>query len=107
MLNTTRDHIKRLSASEVITLALSLRAVVVARSVEYVEYERSFLRDAQRFSLFSQLFFSVFPDAWGGRVLHPSSLGQEAAEEAQALRMELLRQEIIPEFGSEIWRRCS
>jgi hypothetical protein len=53
MLNTTRDHIKRLSASEVITLALSLRAVVVARSVEYVEYERSFLRDAQRFSLFS------------------------------------------------------
>jgi hypothetical protein len=56
----------------------------------------------------SSLSCFVFPGAWGGgRVLHPSSLGQEAAEEAQALRMELLRQEIIPEFGSEIWRRCS
>jgi hypothetical protein len=64
-----RDHIKRLSASEVIhACAAALRAVVVARSVEYVEYveyERSFLRDAQRFSLFTQLFFSVFPGAWG------------------------------------------
>jgi hypothetical protein len=61
-----RDHIKRLSASEVIhACAAALRAVVVARSVEYVEYERSFLRDAQRFSLFSQLFFSVFPGVGG------------------------------------------
>jgi hypothetical protein len=61
-----------------------------------------------RASLSSLSCFSLFFLArGGGRVLHPSSLGQEAAEEAQALRMELLRQEIIPEFGSEIWRRCS
>jgi hypothetical protein len=74
------ESIKRLSDSEVITLALF-------QQLRGVESERSFLRDAQRF------FSHLFPGVVG---LHPSSLHRRVRKLRRYL--ELLRREIIPEL---------
>lgn len=83
LLNPRAQHyesIKRLSDSEVITLALF-------QQLRGVESERSFLRDAQRF------FSHLFPGVVG---LHPSSLHRRVRKLRRYL--ELLRREIIPEL---------
>lgn len=74
------ESIKRLSDSEVITLAL-------LQQLRGVESERSFLRDAERF------FSHLFPGIAG---LHPSSLHRRVRK----LRgfLEPLRREILPEL---------
>jgi hypothetical protein len=77
------ESIKRLSDSEVITLALF-------QHLRGVESERSFLRDAQRF------FPHLFPGVAG---LHPSSFNRRVRK----LRcyLEPLRLEILPELVGE------
>jgi hypothetical protein len=74
------ESIKRLSDSEVITLAL-------LQQLRGVESQRSFLRDAERF------FSHLFPGIAG---LHPSSLHRRVRK----LRgfLEPLRREILPEL---------
>ena len=77
------ESIKRLSDSEIITLALF-------QQLRGVESERSFLRDAQRF------FSHLFPGVVG---LYPSSFNRRVRK----LRgfLEPLRQEILPEIVGE------
>jgi hypothetical protein len=74
------ESLKRLSDSEVITLALF-------QQLRGVESERSFLRDAQRF------FAYLFPGVAG---LHPSSFHRRVRKLRRFL--ELLRREIVPEL---------
>src|SRR5215211_2587008 len=74
------ESIKRLSDSEVITLAL-------LQQLRGVESERSFLRDAQRF------FSHLFPGVVG---LHPSSLHRRVRK--LRLFFEPLRREIVREL---------
>ena len=74
------ESIKRLSDSEVITLAL-------LQQLRGVESERSFLRDAQRF------FSHLFPGVVG---LHPSSLHRRVRKLRRF--MEPLRREIVSEL---------
>jgi hypothetical protein len=75
------EAIKRLSDSEVITLALF-------QPLRGVESCRSFLRDAQRF------FSHLFPGVVG--LLHPSSLHRRMRKLRRFL--EPLRREILPEL---------
>ena len=88
------ESIKRLSDSEIVTLALF-------QQLRGVEGERPFLRDAQR--SFSRLFPGVV-------VLHPSSLNRRVRKLGRFL--EPLRREILPELVGEgprpsSWtRRC-
>ena len=77
------ESLKRLSDSEVITLALF-------QQLRGVESERSFLRDAQRF------FSHLFPGIAG---LHPSSLHRRVRKLRRFL--EPLRREILPELVGE------
>ena len=77
------EAIKRLSDSEVITLAL-------LQQLRGVESERSFLRDAQRF------FSHLFPGVAG---LHPSSFNRRVRKLRRFL--EPLRREILPELVGE------
>jgi hypothetical protein len=77
------ESIKRLSDSEVITLALF-------QQLRGVESERSFLRDAKRF------FSHLFPGVAG---LHPSSLNRQMRKLRRFL--EPLRREILPELVGE------
>jgi hypothetical protein len=77
------ESIKRLSDSEVITLALF-------QQLRGVESERSFLRDAQRF------FSHLFPGIAG---LHPSSLHRRVRKLRHFL--EPLWREILPELVGE------
>jgi hypothetical protein len=77
------ESIKRLSDSEVITLALF-------QQLRGVESERSFLRDAQRF--FSHLFPGVVR-------FHPSSFNRRVKKLRRYL--EPLRREILPELTGE------
>ena len=81
------ESIKRLSDSEVLTLAL-------LQQLRGVESERSFLRDVQRF------FSHLFPGVVG---LHPSSLHRRV----RSLRrfLEPLRRAILGELWWEIPRR--
>ncbi len=74
------ESIKRLSDSEIITLALF-------QQLRGVESERSFLRDAQRF------FSHLFPGVVG---LHPSSLHRRVRKLRRYL--EPLRREILPDL---------
>ncbi len=74
------ESLKRLSDSEVITLALF-------QQLRGVESERSFLRDAQRF------FSHLFPGVTG---LHPSSLHRRVRKLRRFL--EPLRREVVPEL---------
>jgi hypothetical protein len=74
------ESLKRLSDSEVLTLALF-------QQLRGVESCRSFLRDAQRF------FSHLFPGVVG---LHPSSLHRRVRKLRRFL--ELLRREILPEL---------
>ncbi len=74
------ERLKRLSDSEVITLAL-------LQQLRGVESERSFLRDAERF------FSHLFPGVVG---LHPSSLHRGVRKLRRFL--EPLRREIVPEL---------
>ena len=74
------ESIKRLSDSEVITLAL-------LQQLRGVESERSFLRDAQRF------FSHLFPGVVG---LHPSSLHRRVRKLRRFL--EPLRREVVREL---------
>jgi hypothetical protein len=74
------ESLKRLSDSEVITLAL-------LQQLRGVESERSFLRDAQRF------FSHLFPGVVG---LHPSSLHRRVRKLRRFL--EPLRREILSEL---------
>src|SRR3954451_11606027 len=75
--------LKRLSDSEVITLALF-------QQLRGVESERSFLRDAERF------FSHLFPGVVG---LHPSSLHRRVRKLRRYL--EPLRRAIVPELVGE------
>src|SRR3712207_8109314 len=75
------ESLKRLSDSEVITLAL-------LQQLRGVESERSFLRDAQRF------FSHLFPGVVG---LHPSSLHRRVRELRRYL--EALRRGSLPPPG--------
>ncbi len=75
------ESIKRLSDSEIVTLAL-------LQHLRGAESERSFLRDAQRF--FSHL---LFPGVAG---LHPSSFNRRVRKLRRFL--EPLRREIVPEL---------
>src|SRR5215218_5497047 len=77
------ESIKRLSDSEIVTLAL-------LQQLRGVESERSFLRDAQRF------FSHLFPGIAG---LHPSSLHRRVRKLRRFL--EPLRREILPELVGE------
>jgi Transposase DDE domain len=77
------ESIKRLSDSEVITLALF-------QQLRGVESERSFLRDAQRF------FSHLFPGVVG---LHPSSFNRRVKKLRRYL--EPLRREILSELTGE------
>lgn len=77
------DSLKKLSDSEVLTLALF-------QQLRGVESERSFLRDAQRF------FAHLFPGVVG---LHPSSLHRRIRRLRRFL--EALRREILPELVGE------
>lgn len=77
------ESLKRLSDSEVITLALF-------QQLRGVESERSFLRDAGRF------FSHLFPGVVG---LHPSSLHRRVRKLRRFL--EPLRREILPELVGE------
>ena len=74
------ESLKRLSDSEVITLALF-------QQLRGVESERSFLRDTGRF------FSHLFPGIAG---LHPSSLHRRVRKPRRYL--EALRREILPEL---------
>ncbi len=74
------DSLKKLSDSEVLTLALF-------QQLRGVESERSFLRDAQRF------FAHLFPGVVG---LHPSSLHRRIRRLRRFL--EALRREVLPEL---------
>jgi hypothetical protein len=74
------ESIKRLSDSEIVTLAL-------LQHLRGVESERSFLRDAQRF------FSHLFPGVAG---LHPSSFNRRVRKLRRFL--EPLRREIVPEL---------
>jgi len=73
--------LKRLSDSEVITLAL-------LQQLRGVESERSFLRDAERF------FSHLFPGVVG---LHPSSFHRRVRKLRRFL--EPLRREIVPDLA--------
>ena len=77
------ESIKRLSDSEMVTLAL-------LQQLRGVESERSFLRDAQRF------FSHLFPGVVG---LHPSSFNRRVKKLRRFL--EPLRREILPELVGE------
>lgn len=77
------ESLKRLSDSEVITLAL-------LQQLRGVESERSFLRDAQRF------FSHLFPGIAG---LHPSSLHRRVRKLRRFL--EPLRRTVLPELTGE------
>jgi IS5 family transposase len=77
------ESIKRLSDSEIVTLALF-------QQLRGVESERSFLRDAQRF------FSHLFPGVAG---LHPSSFNRRVRKLRRFL--EPLRREILPELVGE------
>ncbi len=77
------ESIKRLSDSEIVTLALF-------QQLRGVESERSFLRDAERF------FSHLFPGVAG---LHPSSFNRRVRKLRRFL--EPLRQEILPELVGE------
>ena len=77
------ESIKRLSDSEVVTLALF-------QQLRGVEGERPFLRDAQRF------FSHLFPGVVG---LHPSSLNRRVRKLRRFL--EPLRRQILPELVGE------
>jgi Transposase DDE domain len=77
------ESIKRLSDSEIVTLALF-------QQLRGVQSERSFLRDAQRF------FSHLFP---GVRRLHPSSFNRRVKKLRRFL--EPLRREILPELVGE------
>ena len=77
------ESLKRLSDSEVITLALF-------QQLRGVESERSFLRDAERF------FSHLFPGVVG---LHPSSFHRRVRKLRRFL--EPLRREILPEMVGE------
>lgn len=77
------ESIKRLSGSEIVTLALF-------QQLRGVESERSFLRDAERF--FSHLFLRVAG-------LHPSSFNRRVRKLRRFL--EPLRREILPELVGE------
>jgi hypothetical protein len=77
------ESIKRLSDSEVVTLALF-------QQLRGVESERSFLRDAERF------FSHLFPGVAG---LHPSSFNRRVRKLRRFL--EPLRREIVPELVGE------
>ena len=77
------ESIKRLSDSEIITLALF-------QQLRSVESERSFLRDAERF------FSHLFPGVAG---LHPSSFNRRVRKLRRFL--EPLRWEILPELVGE------
>jgi hypothetical protein len=77
------ESLKRLSDSEVITLALF-------QQLRGVESERSFLRDAQRF------FSHLFPGIAG---LHPSSLHRRVRKLRRFL--EPLRRTVLPELTGE------
>jgi hypothetical protein len=74
------ESIKRLSDSEIITLAL-------LQQLRGMESERSFLRDAQRF------FSHLFPGVAG---LHPSSFNRRVRKLRRFL--ELLRRELVSEL---------
>ena len=76
----SHESLKRLSDSEVLTLALFQR-------LRGVESERSFLRDAQRF------FSHLFPGIAG---LHPSSLHRRVRKLRRFL--EPLRRQVLPEL---------
>lgn len=79
----SHNSLKKLSDSEVLTLALS-------QQLRGIESERSFLRDVQRF------FVHLFPGVVG---MHPSSLHRRVRK----LRgfLEPLRREILPELVGE------
>ena len=77
------ESIKRLSDSEIVTLALF-------QQLRGVESERSFLRDAERF------FSHLFP---GVARLHPSSFNRRVRKLRRF--MEPLRREILPELVGE------
>jgi hypothetical protein len=77
------ESLKRLSDSEVLTLALF-------QQLRGVESERSFLRDAQRF------FAHLFPGIAG---LHPSSLHRRVRKLRRFL--EPLRRTVLPELTGE------
>jgi Transposase DDE domain len=77
------ESLKRLSDSEVLTLALF-------QQLRGVESERSFLRDAQRF------FAYLFPGIAG---LHPSSLHRRVRKLRRFL--ESLRRTVLPELTGE------
>src|SRR3954471_22150964 len=77
------EAIKRLSDSEIVTLALF-------QQLRGVESERSFLRDAERF------FSHLFPGVAG---LHPSSFNRRVRKLRRFL--EPLRREILPELVGE------
>ena len=77
------ESLKRLSDSEVLTLA-------IFQQLRGVESERSFLRDAQRF------FAHLFPGIAG---LHPSSLHRRVRKLRRFL--EPLRRTVLPELSGE------
>jgi hypothetical protein len=77
------ESLKKLSDSEVITLALF-------QQLRGVESERSFLRDLKRF------FVHLFPAVAG---MHPSSLHRRVRKLRRFL--EPLRREIVPELVGE------
>jgi IS5 family transposase len=79
----THESLKRLSDSEVLTLALF-------QQLRGLESERSFLRDAQRF------FSHLFPGIAG---LHPSSLHRRVRKLRRFL--EPLRRTVLPELVGE------
>ena len=76
----SHESLKRLSDSEVLTLALF-------QQLRGIESERSFLRDAQRF------FSHLFPGVAG---MHPSSLHRRVRKLRRFL--EPLRREVLPEL---------
>jgi hypothetical protein len=79
----THESLKRLSDSEVLTLAL-------LQQLRGIESERSFLRDAQRF------FSHLFPGVVG---MHPSSLHRRARKLRRFL--EPLRRSVLPGLVGE------
>jgi hypothetical protein len=79
----SHESLKRLSDSEVLTLALF-------QQLRGIESERSFLRDAQRF------FSHLFPGIVG---LHPSSLHRRVRKLRRFL--EPLRRQVLPELVGE------
>src|SRR5215208_6849739 len=76
------EPLKRLSDSEIITLAL-------LQQLRGVESERSFLRDAQRF------FSHLFPGVAG---LHPSSFNRRRGSRKRLSFLEPLRREVLCEL---------